>query len=434
MSRSHRPETLALHAGYTPDATGARQVPIYYTSSYVFESADHAARLFALKEFGNIYTRIMNPTNDVLERRIAALEGGVAALAVASGQAAATLAILTLAGAGGHVVAGAALYGGTYNLFNHTLPRLGIRTTFVDPSDPEAFREAIGPDTKAVFVEALPNPDLVVPDLRRIADVAHAAGVPLLVDNTAATPALLRPIEHGADIVVHSLTKFIAGNGTGIGGIIVDAGTFDWTSGRFPEFTEPNPNYHGLRLSEAFGPIAFILKARVESLRDLGPALSPHNAHGFLLGLETLHLRVQRHSDNALTLARWLQSHPAVAWVRYPGLQDDRGRASADAYLRGGYGALLTFGVKGGHAAAKAVVDGVELFSLLANIGDSRSLIIHPASTTHQQLTASEQAATGVTPDLVRVSVGLEHIEDLKEDLDRALTAATATREVATAR
>jgi len=417
-----RPETLALHAGYSPDpTTGSRQVPIYHTSSYVFRDTEHAAKLFGLQEFGNIYTRIMNPTNDVLEQRLAALEGGKAGLVVGSGQAAETLTLLTILRAGDHIVAGSALYGGTYNLIARTLPRLGIESSLVSPRDPAAIEAAIRPNTRAIYLEALPNPDLVVPDIRRIADIAHAAGLPLIVDATAASPALLRPIEHGADIVLHSLTKFISGAGTGIGGAIIDAGTFDWSNGNFPEFTEPNPNYHGLRFWDTFGELSFILKARVESLRDLGPALSPLNAHGFLLGLETLHLRMARHSQNALRLAQWLQEHPKVAWVRYPGLKGDAGHPSAARYLPDGAGALLTFGVKGGKTAAQQVADAVKLISLLANIGDSRTLIIHPASTTHQQLSEEEQASTGVTPDLLRLSVGLEHIEDLITDLDQAL-------------
>ena len=421
------PETLAIHAGYTPEpSTGARQVPIYNTSSYVFQDTEHAANLFALKDFGNIYSRIMNPTTDALEKRLAALEGGVAGLGVASGQAAETTALLTLLRAGDELVAGAALYGGTYNLLSNTLTRLGITTRFVDIRDPESFRRAATEKTRAIYIESLPNPELVVPDLRGIAKVAQDLGVPLIVDNTAATPALLRPIEHGANIVVQSLTKYVSGQGTGIGGAIVDAGNFDWGNGKFPEFTDPNPNYHGLKLFETFGNLSFILKARVETLRDTGPALSPFNSHGFLLGLETLHLRMARHSENALTVARWLQDRPEVTWVRYPGLPEDPGNASARDYLRGGFGGLLTFGVAGGHDAARRVADGVELFSLLANIGDARSLIIHPASTTHQQLNASQQQSTGVTPDLIRLSIGLEHPDDLIRDLAQALERATA--------
>ena len=419
-------ETLALHAGYEPDpTTGARAVPIYQTTSYKFRDADHAAALFALKEFGNIYTRIMNPTNDVFEKRLAALEGGVAALAVASGQAAATLALGTILKAGDELVSGASLYGGTYNLFKVTLPRFGITTRFAPIDDLGAVRDAIGPRTKALFVEALGNPRLDVPDYAGLAQVARDAGIPLVVDNTAVTPVLFNPIAHGANIVVHSATKYIGGHGTAIGGAIVDGGNFDWASGKFPEFTDPNPGYHGLRLHEAFGNLAFIIKARVELLRDLGPSLSPFNAHAFITGLETLALRVERHSANALAIARFLQQHPRVAWVRYPGLEGDPSYARARTYFRGGFGGLVTFGVKGGREAGKKLIDSVKLFSLLANIGDTRSLIIHPASTTHQQLTADEQRATGVTDDLVRLSVGLEHVDDIAADLDRALRAIT---------
>ena len=419
---THRPETLALHAGYTPDpTTGSRAVPIYQTSSYVFADAAHAGRLFALQEFGNIYTRIMNPTNAALEARIAALEGGVAALAVASGQAAETLAITNILRAGDELVSGSALYGGTYNLFATTLPRFGIVTRFADITDLSTFEAAITERTRAIYVETLPNPLLVVPDLRALADLAHRHGLPLIVDNTAASPALCRPLEHGADIVVQSLTKYIGGHGQAIGGIVVDGGTFDWTNGKFPEFTEPNPGYHGLVLSEAFGPLAYILKARVEGLRDTGAALAPFNAHHFLTGVETLHLRVREHSRNALLVARHLKAHPQVAWVRYPGLPDDPGHASAARYLSGGFGGLVTFGVKGGLEAGRRFVDSVKLASLLANIGDTRTLVIHPASTTHQQLTEAEQESTGVTPDLVRISVGIEHIDDILADLDAAL-------------
>jgi O-acetylhomoserine (thiol)-lyase len=419
---NYHPQTLALHAGYSPDpTTGARAVPIYQTTSYRFRDADHAANLFALKEFGNIYTRIMNPTNEVFEKRIAALEGGVGALAVASGQAAETLALLTILKAGDELVTSSSLYGGTYNLFKVTLPRLGIKARFVDGSRPESFREAIGPRTRAVYLEALGNPRLDVPDFEAIAQVAREAGLPLIVDNTAVTPALFNPLAHGANIVVHSATKYIGGHGTAIGGVIVDGGSFPWNNGKFPEFTDPNPGYHGLRLHDAFGNLAFILKARLEGLRDLGPSLSPHNAHAFIYGLETLHLRVQRHAQNALELARWLRSHPNVSWVRYPGLEEDPSYALARKYFRGGAGGLVTFGVKGGLEAGRKLINGVKLWSLLANIGDTRSLIIHPASTTHQQLSEEEQRSTGVTPELVRLSVGLEHLEDIREDLDRAL-------------
>ena len=417
-------ETLALHAGYEPDpTTGARAVPIYQTTSYKFRDADHAAALFALKEFGNIYTRIMNPTNDVFEKRLAALEGGVAALAVASGQAASTLALGTILKAGDELVSAASLYGGTYNLFKVTLPRFGITTRFVEVGDHAAVRAAIGPKTKALFIEAMGNPRLDVPDVAALAQIAKDAGIPLIVDNTALTPALFNPIAHGANVVVHSATKYIGGHGTAIGGAIVDGGNFDWSNGRFPEFTEPNPGYHGLKLFEAFGNLSFIIKARVELLRDIGPALSPFNAHAFITGLETLKLRIERHSENALAIAQFLQQHPRVAWVRYPGLEGDPSHGLARKYFRGGFGGLVTFGVKGGLEAGKKLINSVKLFSLLANIGDTRSLIIHPASTTHQQLGPDEQRASGVTEDLVRLSVGIEHKDDIAADLDRALRA-----------
>ena len=417
-------ETLALHAGYEPDpTTGARAVPIYQTTSYKFRDADHAAALFALKEFGNIYTRIMNPTNDVFEKRLAALEGGVGALAVASGQAASTLALATILRAGDELVSTSSLYGGTYNLFKVTLPRFGITTRFADTNDLAAVAAAIGPRTRALFIEALGNPRLDVPDFAALAAIAKNAGIPLIVDATAVTPVLVNPIAHGANIVVHSATKYIGGHGTAIGGAIVDGGNFDWSNGKFPEFTEPNPGYHGLKLHEAFGPLSFILKARVELLRDLGPSLSPFNAHAFITGLETLALRVARHAENALAIAKFLQQHPRVAWVRYPGLEGDPSHALARRYFRGGFGGLVTFGVKGGLGSGKQLINEVKLFSLLANIGDARSLIIHPASTTHQQLSPEEQRATGVTEDLVRLSVGLEHVDDLAADLDRALRA-----------
>ena len=423
-TRARRFETAVLHAGQAPDGdTRARAVPIYQTTSYVFDSADHGARLFSLAEPGNIYTRIMNPTQAVLEARVAELEGGVGALAVASGQAAITLALTTLLRQGDHVVAGDNLYGGTYTLLHHTLARLGIETTFVPSGDPEAFQRAIRPETRAVYVEAVGNPKLDVPDFEVIARIAHDAGVPLIVDNTVPTPWLLRPLDHGADIVVHSATKFLGGHGTSIAGLIVDGGRFDWASGKFPEFTSPNPAYHGAVLHELVGPAAFIAKARIEGLRDTGAALSPFNAFLILQGLETLPLRLERHGQNALALATWLEAHPKVAWVNYPGLAGAEGHAHARRYFRpgAGFGGLLTFGVKGGLDAGKALIDGVELFSRLANIGDAKSLIIHPASTTHQQLTEAEQRATGVSPDLIRLSVGLEHLDDLTEDLDQAL-------------
>jgi O-acetylhomoserine (thiol)-lyase len=421
---NYKPETLALHAGYSPDpTTGSRAVPIYQTTSYRFRDADHAARLFALKEFGNIYTRIMNPTNDVLEQRIAALEGGVAALAVASGQAAETLTLLAILKSGDELVSTCSLYGGTYNLFKVTFPRLGIKTRFVEASDFDAIRAAIGPKTRALYAETLGNPRLDVIHLQELGRIAKEAGIPFVVDSTATTPALLRPIEHGANIVVHSATKYIGGHGQAIGGLIVDGGNFPWDNGKFPEFTDPNPGYHGLKLWETFGNISFILKTRVELLRDLGPALSPFNAHAFINGLETLHLRVRRHSENALKVARWLQKDSRVAWVRYPGLEEDPAYPLAKKYLEGGFGGLVSFGVKGGFAEGKALIDRVKLFSLLANIGDARSLIIHPASTTHQQLEPEEQRTTGVTEDLVRLSVGLEHPDDILADLDQALGA-----------
>jgi O-acetylhomoserine (thiol)-lyase len=419
---NYRPETLALHAGYSPDpTTGSRAVPIYHTTSYRFRDADHAASLFALKEFGNIYSRIMNPTNDVLEQRIAALEGGVAGLAVASGQAAETLTLLSLLRAGDELVSTTSLYGGTYNLFKVTLPRLGIRTRFVEASDFDAIRAAIGPKTRALYTETLGNPRLDVVDLESLGNIARGAGIPFVVDNTSTTPALLRPLQHGANIVVHSATKYIGGHGTSIGGLIVDGGNFPWDNGKFPEFTDPNPGYHGLKLFETFGNLSFIIKTRVELLRDLGPALSPFNAHSFITGLETLHLRIRRHSENALKVARWLKGDRRVAWVRYPGLEDDPSYPLAKRYLEGGFGGLISFGVKGGFAEGKALINRVKLFTLLANIGDARSLIIHPASTTHQQLSPEEQQSTGVTEDLVRLSVGLEHLDDILADLDQAL-------------
>ena len=422
QGRKYGPNTLALHAGYDPDpTTGSRAVPIYYTTSYQFRDADHAAALFALEEFGNIYTRIMNPTTDVFEKRIAALEGGIAALAVASGQAAETLTLCNLMKAGDEFVSGAGLYGGTYNLFKVTLPRLGIRAKFVDALDLAQVADAITPKTKALYVESLANPKLDVPDFAALASIARDRGIPFIVDNTATTPALLRPIEHGANIVVESATKYIGGHGQAVGGVIVDGGNFPWDNGKFPEFTEPNPGYHGVRLHEAFGGLAFILKARVELLRDLGPALSPFNAHSFITGLETLRLRVHRHSENALVVARFLADHPKVGWVRYPGLEGDPSHALARRYLEGGFGGLVAFGVKGGYEAGRKLINSVQLFSLLANIGDTRSLVIHPSSTTHQQLSREEQLATGVSEDLVRLSVGIEDSDDILADLDQAL-------------
>jgi O-acetylhomoserine (thiol)-lyase len=422
-----RPETQALHAGQKVDpTTKSRAVPIYATTSYVFDDADHAARLFGLQEFGNIYTRIMNPTTGVFEERVAALEGGVAALGVASGQAAETLSILNLARAGDNIVSSSSLYGGTYNLFTHTLPKIGITTRFVDGSDPSAFGRAIDEKTKAVFLELIGNPRLDVHDLASIADIAHARGVPVIVDNTFA-PLLAQPIKHGADIVIHSATKWIGGHGTAIGGVVVDGGTFDWAaSERFAQdFVDPDPSYHGISYSKAFGNLAFILKLRVQGLRDIGAALSPFNAFLFLQGLETLPLRIQRHSENALAVARWLESRDEVTWVNYPGLESHPSHKLAQRYLSGGFGGIVTFGVKGGAEAGRRLIDNVQVFSLLANVGDAKSLIIHPASTTHSQLDPSEQASTGVTPELVRLSVGLEHVDDLIADLEQGLSAAT---------
>jgi O-acetylhomoserine (thiol)-lyase len=418
--------TLALHAGQVPDpATNSRAVPIYQTTSYLYNDSDHAARLFGLKEFGNIYTRIMNPTTDVFEQRIAALEGGAAALATASGQAAETLAILTLANSGEEIVSTTSLYGGTYNLFHYTLPKLGITVRFADADDFEGLRALINPKTRAIYTETLGNPKLDVVDIEKLAALAHEHGLPLVIDNTSASPILVRPIEWGADIVINSATKFIGGHGTTIGGVIVDAGKFDWkASGRFKDFTEPDPSYHGLIYTEAFGPLAFILKARVQGLRDTGAALSPFSSFLLLQGIETLHLRMERHSQNALAVARHLESHPGVEWVNYPGLQSSRFYTRAQKYMPTGQSALVTFGIKGGYESGKKLIDAVKLFSHVANIGDSKSLIIHPASTTHSQLTVPEQADTGVTPELVRLSVGTEDIRDILADLDQAIAAA----------
>jgi O-acetylhomoserine (thiol)-lyase len=427
-------DTLAVHGGQTPDpTTTARAVPIYQTTSYVFRDAEHAANLFGLKELGYIYTRLMNPTTDVFEKRVAALEGGAAGLAAASGQAAETTAILNILKAGDHIVSSASLYGGTYNLLHYTLPRLGIETTFVDPSDPENFAAAITDRTRLIFAETMGNPKLDTLDIAAVADIAHAHRLPLMIDNTTPSPALVNPIAHGADIVIHSATKFIGGHGTSIGGIIVDSGKFDWAaSGKFPEFTTPDPSYHGLvldQLPEPLHTIQFALKGRLQGLRDLGASVSPFNAWQFLIGLETLHLRMERHSANALKVARFLQDHPKIAWVNYPGLPEHPAHALAQRYHRKDshgqiqFGALLGFGIRGGLEAGKALIDRVTLFSLLANIGDAKSLIIHPASTTHSQLTADEQKATGVTPDFVRLSVGIEDPSDIIADLDQALAA-----------
>lgn len=410
--------TKALHAGHdVTQHAGTRAVPIYQTSSYVFNNSEHAANLFGLAEAGYIYTRLNNPTNDILEQRLAALEGGIGAVVTASGTAAITTALLVLLKTGDHIVASNSLYGGTYNLLSVTLPRLGITTTFVDPSDPTNFTKAAQENTKVFFAESLGNPKLDVLDLKAISKEAKAFRVPFIVDNTVASPYLLNPIEHGANIVIHSLTKYIAGNGTSLGGAIIDAGTFDWSSGRFPEFTEPNAGYHGLIYHEALGAAAFIARVRIEGLRDYGAALSPFNAFQIIQGLETLPLRVQKHSENGLALAQWLENQEAVAWVNYPGLKSSKYHDLAKAYLPKGQNGLLTFGLKGGFEAAKKVADETKLFSLLANIGDTKSLIIHPASTTHQQLSAEQQVASGVSHDLIRLSVGLEDIEDLKADL-----------------
>jgi O-acetylhomoserine (thiol)-lyase len=408
--------TLQIHAGQQPDpTTTARAVPIYQTSSFVFNNADHAARLFGLEEFGNIYTRIMNPTHDVFEHRVAALEGGIAGLATGSGQAAESIAIFTFLEAGDEIVSSASLYGGTYNLFAVTLPKHGIITHFVDPSDLDNFRKAITPKTKAVYVETIGNPKLDVVRIRDVANIAHEAGLPLIVDNTFATPYLCRPIEHGADIVVHSATKWIGGHGTSIGGVIVDAGTFDWTNGTFPKMEE---------YVERFGNLAWIVRARVEPYRDLGPALSPFNSFLFLQGLETLSLRMDRHCANAQAVAEWLEANPLVDWVNYPGLASHPYHEQAKEQLGRGFGGVLNFGISGGREAGRRLIDNVDLFSLLANVGDAKSLIIHPASTTHEQLTEEQQEAAGVTPDLIRLSIGIEDIEDIIHDLDQAIHAA----------
>ncbi len=424
-----RVESLALHGGQEPDpATGARAVPIYQTTSYQFKNSEHAANLFGLKEFGNIYTRIMNPTTDVLEKRIAALDGGVGALATASGSSAIALALLNIAQAGDEIVSADNLYGGTYNLFHYTFPRLGIHVKFVKSNDLDALRRAIRPNTRAVYAESVGNPKLDVADLEGITRIAHENGVPVVLDNTA-TPYLLRPIDFGVDIVVYSATKFIGGHGNSIGGLIVDSGKFDWTNGRFPLISGPEPSYHGLDFVEALKPlgnIAYIIKARVTLLRDLGPALSPFNAFLFLQGLETLHLRMPRHSENALAVARHLEKHPSVTWVTYPGLDSSPERDRVKKYLRRGAGAILGFGIKGGSKAGARFIDSLQLISHLANIGDAKSLAIHPASTTHQQLSEAEQLSTGVTPDFVRLSIGLESIDDILADIDQALAKAVS--------
>ncbi|MCO5067985.1 MAG: PLP-dependent transferase [Kiritimatiellae bacterium] len=429
---TQRIETLSIHAGQKPDpTTGSRAVPLYQTTSYVFNSTQHAANLFALKEFGNIYTRLMNPTTDVFEQRIAAIEGGTAALAVASGQTATFYTLLAITQLGDEIVSANNLYGGMYQLFHHTLPKLGRTVKFVDSRDPEAFRKAITPKTRALYAETIGNPKLDVPDFSALAKVAHDAGIPLIVDNTVGI-GLVRPIDFGADIVVASATKYISGHGTSIGGVIVDSGRFKWNNGKFPEFTEPDASYHGLVYWDAFGNIpgmgnvALALKIRVTLLRDIGAALSPFNARDFLLGLETLPLRQHQHSANALEIARWLKKHPLVSWVNYPGLEDGPNHAVASKYLKEGFGGIVGFGIKGGLKAGSKFIDSVQLLSHLANIGDAKTLVIHPASTTHQQLSPAEQQETGVTEDYIRLSIGIENAEDIKADIDQALRKATA--------
>jgi len=423
-------ETLALHAGQVPDpTTNARAVPIYQTTSYVFNSTEHAANLFALKEFGNIYTRIMNPTTDVLEKRLAALDGGSGALAVASGQAACTLAILNITRAGQNIVSTSFLYGGTYNLFHYTFPKMGIEVRFVDSSAPANIDAAIDENTRLVFTESIGNPKNNVDDFEGISAVAHKHGIPFLVDNTVSPPPIFRPFDHGVDLVMYSMTKFIGGHGTSIGGAIVDGGKFNWNNGKFPEIVEPDPSYHGVSFWQAFGNhdkavapgIAYILKARVQLLRDLGPAISPFNSWLFLQGLETLPLRVRQHSANAQKVAEWLEKHPAVAWVNYPGLKSHPDHKNAKRYLPEGAGAIIGFGIRGGREAGRKFIESVKLLSHLANIGDAKSLVIHPATTTHQQLTPEEQVSTGVTDDYVRLSIGLESVDDIIADLDQAL-------------
>jgi len=415
-------ETLALHAGQKVDSdTLSRAVPVYQTTSYCFKSTEHAANLFALKEFGNIYTRLMNPTTDVLEKRLAALEGGVGGLALSSGQSAIYVSIFNICGAGGHIVSSNSLYGGTVTLFNQTFKKLGIDVTFVDPKKPENFAAAIKRNSRLIYIESIGNPKNDILQYEKIAEIAHDNGMPVICDNTVATPMLFRPIEYGIDIVVHSCTKFIGGHGTSIGGAIVDSGKFDWTDGRYPELTEPDPGYHGVKYVESFGELAYIIKARTQFLRDMGSCMSPFNAFLFLQGLETLHLRMPRHCENALKLAKWLEKHKSVNWVNYPGLQSHPDYALAKKYMPNGQSAILGFGIKGGKKAGIKFINSVKLASHLANIGDSKTLVIHPASTTHQQLTEAEQLAAGVTADYVRVSVGTEHIDDIIADFDQAL-------------
>ncbi|PLX94512.1 MAG: O-acetylhomoserine aminocarboxypropyltransferase [Desulfuromonas sp.] len=424
QEKTHKFATQTLHAGQTPDpTTGSRAVPIYQTTSYAFDSTEHAANLFGLKEMGNIYTRLMNPTTDVLEQRLATLDGGVGALAVASGSAAITLAILNLACNGDNIIASSSLYGGTYNLFNHTLPRMGITVRFVDSSQLDMVAAAIDDKTRAIYTESIGNPRNNVDDFEALATLSHEHSLPLIVDNTVTTPALFRPIEHGADIVCYSLTKFIGGHGTSIGGAIVDAGKFDWSSGRFSEFTTPDPSYHGLIYHEALGNLAYILKMRLTLLRDMGPCLSPFNSFQFIQGLETLHVRMPRHCENALAVAQFLEQHPSVNWVNYPGLTSHPDHEKAKKYLPKGQGAILGFGIKGGAEAGGRFIDKVKLASHLANVGDAKTLVIHPATTTHQQLTPEEQQSAGVTPDFIRMSVGIEDIDDILADIDQALQA-----------
>jgi O-acetylhomoserine (thiol)-lyase len=419
--------TRSLHAGQQPDpATGARAVPIYQTTSYVFQDTEHAASLFALQQFGNVYTRIMNPTTAVLEERVASLEGGVAALAVASGQAAQFLAVTSLASVGDEIVAASTLYGGTYTQFDVSFRRLGINTVFVEPDDPENFRKAITSKTKLIYAETIANPRMNVLDIEAVAKIAHEHHIPLVIDSTFASPYLCRPIEHGADIVLHSATKFIGGHGTSIGGIIVDSGNFPWNEGNFPMITEPSPGYHGMKFHETFGKIAFIIRARVEGLRDMGPAMSPFNAFLFIQGVETLKLRMDAHCANGQRVAEHLEAHPRVKWVNYPGLPSSPYRALAQKYLPRGCGAILTFGIEGGLEAGKRFINSLKMLSHLANVGDAKSLVIHPASTTHQQLAEPDQRAAGISPDLVRVSVGIEDLEDILWDLDQALAASAS--------
>lgn len=420
--KQYKFDTIAVHGGQEPDpATNSRAQPIYQTTSFVFDNAEHAANLFALKEFGNIYTRIMNPTTDVFEKRIAELDGGVGALGVAAGQTAATFAILNIAGAGDEIVSANSLYGGTYNLFNHTLPEIGVTTKFVDPEDPENFRRAIGPKTKLIFAETIGNPKLDILDIEAVAKIAHENGIPLIVDNTFGTPYLCRPFEWGADIIIHSATKWIGGHGTSIGGVIVDSGNFDWkASGKFPQLTEPDPSYHGVNYVEALGPLAYIIRARVKLLRDYGGPLSPFNSFLFLQGLETLHLRMERHMENTHAVVQFLNEHDAVSWVSHPSLPNHPSHQLAKKYFPKGAGAVLTFGIKGGKEAAVKFIDSLKLFSLLANVGDAKSLVIHPASTTHQQLTPEQQKAAGADEDLIRLSIGIEDSQDIIDDLAQA--------------